>query len=134
MTVLTRSQILEANDFPEAVRVPVPEWGGDVLIRSMSASDRDMYEQDLVAARVGDKSSGMKITNVRARLLAFVIVDEEGNLLFSEEDIQALGKKSIVAVDRVFAEAQKMNALTQTDVDALEKNLESDQTDSSSST
>ena len=134
MAVLTRSQILEVKDFPEAVRVSVPEWGGDVLIRSMSASERDMYEQDLVAARVGNKDTGVKVTNVRARLLAFVIVDEEGNLLFSEDDIVALGKKSIVAVDRVFAKAQNMNALTQADVEALEKNSESDQTDSSSST
>jgi hypothetical protein len=134
MAVLTRAQILEVKDFPEAERVPVPEWGGDVLIRSMSASERDLYEQDLVAARVGDKDTGVKVTNVRARLLAFVIVDEKGNLLFSEDDIVALGKKSIVAVDRVFARAQKMNALTQADVEALEKNSESDQTDSSSST
>jgi len=129
MAFLTRDQILSADDFASAKTVDVPEWGGSVRVRSMSAGERDLYEQDLVAGRDGDR-----VANVRARLLAFVIVDEEGNRVFSEEDIEALGNKSVVAVDRVFAVAQRMNSLTQADVEVLEKNLESDQTDSSSST
>jgi len=128
MTLLTRAQILETNDFAEVKTIYVPEWDGDVMIRAMSASERDLYEQDLVSGR--EKG---RIHNVRARLLASVMIDEEGKQIFTEDDIEALGRKSIIAVDRVFSVAQKMNALTNEDVEDLEKNLQSDQTDSSSS-
>ncbi len=133
MALLTKEEIFAVDDFPAAKTVPVPEWGGEVLIRAMSAGERDLYEQNLVAGRLGDGDNTV-VSNVRARLLAFVIVDEDGERLFDEADIETLGKKSVVAVDRVFAAAQKMNSLTHADVKALEKNLESGQTGSSSST
>jgi hypothetical protein len=119
MTLLTKDQILQANDLKTA-DVEVPEWGGTVRVQTMTGSARDDYEQNLIKSRGGDKSKNLE--NVRALLLAATIVDEQGQLMFTSEDVKALGKKSVKAMDRVFAEASRLNALSDADVEDLAGN------------
>ena len=45
MTLLNKSQILAASD-RKTEDLEVKEWGGTVRISTMSASDRDKWEQD----------------------------------------------------------------------------------------
>jgi hypothetical protein len=65
-----------------------------------------------------------KQLKLRATVCAMSIVDESGKRLFSESDIEALGRKSYKALDRVKTAAEKLNALTADEVDELEKNSE----------
>ena len=51
-----------------------------------------------------------------------VCVDEEGNQLFSEKDISALGKKSAHALDKIFEVGQRLSGITKEDVDDMSKN------------
>lgn len=118
--MLTKEQILAADDIRSEV-VSVPEWGGDVRIQSMSGMARDRYEQALFEGK-----NSVSAKNIRAKLVASSAVDDSGNLLFSETDIEALGKKSAKALDRLFAVAQRINGVTSGDVEELEKNLEAD--------
>lgn len=67
--------------------------------------------------------------NLRAKLVALTIVDEEGNRIFSQQDVNLLGKKSALALNRVFEVAQRLNGLKPEDVEELTKNSESDQSD-----
>jgi DNA-binding transcriptional MerR regulator len=62
------------------------------------------------------------MVNIRARLCAATAVDENGNRLFSEKDVELLGKKSSAALDRCVKVAQKLNRLTETELDDLTKN------------
>lgn len=113
-----REQIFAAQDLPSKA-VPVPEWGLEVFVRSMTGAERDQYEQDLLAARGADGK--VNLANVRARLVAFCTVDAEGKRVFANEDIPALGAKSAAALDRVFAAASALNGIGQKDVDELGK-------------
>lgn len=115
--MLTRAQILAANDRRTEV-VAVPEWGGDVTVAEMTGAQRDAWEQSLVAKAGG----GVDISNVRARLVARCIVDAEGQRLFSDEDAEALGAKSGAALDRVAKVCQRLNGLSDGDVEAARKN------------
>jgi hypothetical protein len=114
MAILTREQILTRDDLKKEV-VAVPEWGGEVLISAMTGAMRDEWEQSLI-------SSKSSLENVRARLLVATAVDEKGEPLFSKDDVLALGKKSSAALDRCVKVAQKLNRLTQTELDDLAKN------------
>lgn len=116
MELLGRAAILAAPDLP-TVDVPVPEWGGTVRIRSMSAAERDDFEAETYALRGPDGATNL--ANIRARLLARCAVDAEGTPLFTAADAGALGKKSAAAVDRCVAMAQKLNGLSAQDVEAL---------------
>src|SRR5262245_47090770 len=118
---LTRDQILAVPDL-RTERVAVPEWGGDVLVRSLTADERDAFEVLTYQLRGQNLVTNMR--GIRARLVALSIVDEDGARLFSEEDIAALGGKSAAAVDRVYAVCRRVSALDERDVQELAGNSE----------
>lgn len=118
MAVLTREQILSAQDRAERVTVSVPEWGGDVLIGVFGATQRDTFEQWSSDAK---KSAG-SVRHFRARFVAMCLLDEKGAPLFTEADVVALGEKSHKALDRVFEAAWKLNGMGKEGVEQAEKN------------
>src|SRR5262245_39572852 len=113
---LTRDEILAVPDI-KTERVAVPEWGGDVLIRTLTADERDAFEELTYTVRGGNVRTNIR--GLRARLVSFSIVDDAGERLFSEEDIAALGRKSSAAMDRLYAACRRLSALDQRDVDEL---------------
>lgn len=118
--LLTREAILAANDLPTK-DVAVPQWGGTVRIRSLTGTERDQFEADVLSARrEGQISPG----NVRARYVSMCVVDEQGNNLFSDKDIEALGGKSGAALEIVYQAVLSMNALSEEDVEELAGNSE----------
>lgn len=112
--MLTRDQILSAATLPTEV-VSVPEWGGDVLVSTMSGAARDEWEQSLVT---GNK----RLENVRAKLVAAVLVDADGKRLFTAADIAGLGRLSSAALDRVAKVAQRLNGLTAAELEDAKGN------------
>lgn len=114
MALLTREAILGCDDLPRQ-EVPVPEWGGSVSVRMMTAAERERWEA-FVQGETRDR--------IRATLAARTVCDEAGELLFSEADVEALGAKSGPALTRIFAAALKLNRVSKEDVDELEKNSE----------
>ena len=119
MTLLTKDQILGADD-RDSVEVEVPEWGGAVRIAAMTAAERDAFEASMIDGK--GKSDAKRLQNFRARFVASCIVDDDGNRLFSDKDIVALGKKSSAPISRLFDDCRKLNGMTDEDVEELEKN------------
>jgi hypothetical protein len=115
MAILGRDAILGSDDLKKQV-VSVPEWGGDVIIATMTGSARDAWEQSLVS------NKAVSLENIRARLFAATAIDEKGERLFNEKDVVALGKKSAAALDRCVKVAQKLNRLTEDELEDLSKN------------
>lgn len=115
MTILNREAILGANDLKKEL-VKVPEWGGEVYISMMTGASRDAWEQSLIA------SKGANLENIRARLVSFTAVDENGKRIFSNDDAELLGQKSSNALERCAKVAQKINRLSENDLEDLVKN------------
>ena len=115
MMILSKEQILGVNDIT-IESVSVPQWGGDVCIRTLSGSERDKFELSLRDPRTG-KTTNM--ADFRARYAAMVICDENGAAIFSASDVAALGKKSAKALDRIMERGQALNGMTEKDVDEL---------------
>ncbi len=120
--ILNRQQIIDADDFKHE-DVPVPEWGGDVRVATISANERDAFEKSITVERENGKVETLRET-IRARLCAATIVDEDDNKLFTQDDIDVLGAKSAKAVDRVFEVAKRLNGIGEADVKELEGNSE----------
>ncbi len=118
---LTREQILQVDDIKIEI-VPVPEWDGEVIVRTMTGTDRDIWDNLLYK-----EGKVNFLDNTRARLLACTIIDENDNLVFSEDDIDALGKKSSLAINRIFDVAKRLNGLGSEQIEDLEKNSEKTQ-------
>jgi len=117
---LTREAIIGAQDI-ETIDVSVPEWGGVIRLRAMTALERENYEMMLGQTR--DRNAGL-INNVRASLVAWCAIDGEGRKLFTAADITVLGTKSSAALIRVFDAARRLNAMTPEDLDEAKKNSE----------
>ena len=130
MALLTRDDILNASDLARE-RVEVPEWGGAVLVRALTGRERDAYEAGIV--HPDGRKMRYTLTNMRARLVSLSVIDEAGARLFSDSDIELLGRKSAAALERVFEVAQRLSGLSEKDVDELAKNSESDPSDDSGS-
>jgi hypothetical protein len=119
MSVLTREQILAAQDFKQET-VPVPEWGGEVLVRGLTGAQRDEFEASWYTGEGKDRK--LNLENLRARLVALSVVNEKGERQFSAKDVKALGEKSALALDRVFDAAQRVSGFTGNDVEKLAGN------------
>ena len=117
---LSREQILAAIDL-KIEAVEVPEWSGVVYVRAMSGKMRDAFEHSRYRL-VNDKVEVIQ-TNVRASLLAASICDSQGTLLFTKEDIEALGEKNGAVLDRLFDVAQRLSGLRTPEQEERLKNL-----------
>lgn len=101
---LSADQILGADDLPTE-EVPVPEWAPEgtdpddafVLVRGLTGAERDSFEFRIQEARK-DPSK----VKVRAEIVGRCIVNADGEREFSDRQIDALGEKSGVVLDRVF--------------------------------
>lgn len=127
---LTKDLILKANDI-ETKEVYIPEWNGTVLIKGMNGTERDAYEASLLVGKGKDKE--ITYDNLRAKLVAKTVVDENGERIFTDDDIAQLGKKSASAIDRIFGEAQKLCGIADEDLKEMVKNSETTQQEDSTS-
>jgi hypothetical protein len=116
MALLSREEILGADDL-KTVDLYVPEWGGEVRLRTLTGEERDKFEASFTVQR-GNKTK-QNAANFRARLVSMCIVNEKGQRLFSPADINALGRKSVSALQRVFNKCNEMNGLSDEDVEEL---------------
>ena len=114
--MLTKEQILQADDLPRE-EVDVPEWGGTVFVRTMTGAERDDWEMETYSGE-----GTVNRANVRARLCARCMVDDQGARLFTDKEADKLGAKSGAALDRVFQIARELNGLSAKEVETLEKN------------
>jgi hypothetical protein len=123
MMALTKAAILSAAD-TKTEKVHVPEWNGDIYIKTLSGTDRDLFE---------DAYASEKMKNFRPRFLVLTLCDENGERLFTDKEVADLGKKSSAVINRLFDKAWSFNAFRSEDVDALGKDSPSDQSEGSTS-
>lgn len=119
MKALTAADILSAEDLIRE-KVEVPEWGGFVFISAMTGTARDAFEASCMSFKDGKGEQNME--NIRAKMVAACATDESGSLLFKPSQVIELGKKSAKVLDQLFAVAQRVNGMSDGDVDELAKN------------
>ncbi len=113
--MLSKDEILNAED-TKVETVDVPEWGGQVKVKCMTGSERDEFETSIIG-----KDGERNMSNIRAKLLIYTIIDDDGNRMFTTADVKALGDKSAAALDRVFDVAKRLSKIGEDDIEELEK-------------
>ena len=115
----TKESILTKDDLKSEI-VLIPEWGDSVRVWMLTGADRDAYEQLLIEQRGPDVGTNVK--NIRARLAAFCVRDDNNERLFLDAEIDALGKKNAKALDRIYEVAYRLNAFGRREVEELAGN------------
>jgi len=109
MTALTRAQILRPRS-PICGRVAVPEWAdngtaAEVCIRTLTLNQRRALAESL---HTDDRTLGFS-----PRAVALIVVasacDDDGNALFSEEDLEALQNSDARPLERIYQQALRLN-------------------------
>lgn len=122
-----RDTILATND-TKVARLVIPEWDGvTVFLRVISGSERDRFEESCQA----DKNGRKVLTHFRARFAVLVLGDEKGDRIFTDADVQLVGKKSAAALDRILEAGMAHNRMTEEEVADLEGKSAGDQSGAS---
>lgn len=131
MGLLDKKSILNSQDI-KIERVDVPEWGGYVFVKGMTASERDQFET-IIANRSNELGGEGRtvMDNFRAALAAFTIVDKNGERLFDLDDVEALNQKSAAALQRIYEKSKTLSRIGNDDVEELTKNSDSGQPEGS---
>ena len=132
--VLNKEALLTKQEL-EIVEV---DLGDDlcVFVRQMTGHERDVYEQSLIH-RFKDKDGKpdyeMRMEDFRARLVVHTVCDVDGKLILEPRDYKQLSNSiSAHRLEKIVNEAQRINAISEEDKEALIKNLDADQVGNSS--
>ena len=109
--LLSKENILAAKDI-QTIDVEVPEWGGTVRVSEISAGDRCRLQAMIFGDDDKPKSAEEISEIMTIRLCAMACVDENGEKIFSMDDVAALAKKSSKAINRIFDAADKLNGIS----------------------
>lgn len=129
--VLNFQDIKKVDDLKEEY-VDVPEWGGRVLVREMTAGDRDWFEGSMVAEaatavlKTQDfKGNQLSMDRFRVKLVAATVVNPETKIRIFDtpEKVDILATKSGVIVSRIAGISQRLNMMTDEDVKELAEEL-----------
>lgn len=127
MGILSKSAILSADDLKHE-DVEVAQWGGSVRIRVMTGAERDEFR-----ASIAEHGESLPVGKFSAALVAATAIDEQGNRLFTMDDVQALEGKSAGSIDGPAGVAMRLNGLGGKAVEGAVKNSESGQSGDSGS-
>jgi hypothetical protein len=93
---ITREELLKLSD-RKVEKVEVPEWGGHLYVRNMTAAERVEYDHWILGP------DGMPaIEGVRVKLAIMTCCDEKGERLFKREDYPTLSERDGAAITRIF--------------------------------
>jgi len=117
------ASVLDLRDLQDEI-VDVPEWGYRLRVRSLTGTERDAFEISLLESR--GKSREVNLRNMRAKLVAASVRKADDSRVFSDGQVEALGRKNAAALQRVFRVAQKLSGLAEDEVDELTEALGND--------
>jgi hypothetical protein len=110
--MLNRESILAVDDLT-IESVAIPEWGGDVHVRTLTAGERDRFEAWTQAD---------KFDRFRAKLAVLCVCDEQGQRIFGDDDVDAIAGKSTKPLDRITDVAFRLNRFTAADLESIKGN------------
>jgi hypothetical protein len=124
MSADLRKRLFGAKDI-RIKSIEVPEWGGTYYVRVINGKARESFEEALAAEQ--------RMKNFRMKFLILTLCDEDGATILTDADIDFLGERSSVVINRVFDAAWAINGFTKEAVDAMGEGSPSDQNAASTS-
>lgn len=121
MGCISRDAVLAATDLPRE-RVDVPEWGAGayVFVRGMTGTEKDSWEKHVLERRAALGCENV-FPGIRASVVVRCAVDDEGNRIFTDADVELVGAKNGKAIDRIFEKASRLSGITPEDIEELKK-------------
>ena len=119
---LSRDDILQTQGI-RTDEVEVPEWGGKILVRELSAAEVAKIGFGMAGKGGGETEVDLaKLGEYVPQMIAWCVVDENLNSIFDLEDIMRLSAKSINPVQRIITKIMELSDLSPDEEGEPEKN------------
>ena len=109
MAILSRDQILSARADRVREAVPVPEFGGEILVQGMTAGERNRYESAVITQKKG--GTKFDLMAFRSTLLRYSLVDESGAFLFDDDSKKAIDAWPATVTERLIDVAKRLSGI-----------------------
>jgi len=109
---LTREMLLSATEVPTQT-VPIPELGGDVVLRGMTARERTQFEKKFITEHRGKQKRNLDA--FREQLCVFCCVDPK----LTEADVEKLSAVRADVIERIANVAAELSGISEKDLDEL---------------
>lgn len=109
--LLGASDIVGKEDF-EYREVEVPEWGGMVRLRVISAAEAIQFTEFV---------KGESKKNAMLKIVALCLCDANGKRLFDDSKLQTLGSKNLKVLMRLQTESLELNGMTSKKKDEVDE-------------
>ena len=101
----------------EAIQV----FGHPLYVRKIKGAELDQYEGQRLDIRSA-KDIRINYRNMRARLVVLVLCDENGERIFSDADVEAVGELPADELDAIYDVGLRLNGMDKDATERLEKN------------
>ena len=119
---LSRDDILQTQGI-RTDEVEVPEWGGKILVRELSAAEVAKIGFGMAGKGGGETEVDLaKLGEYVPQMIAWCVVDENLNSIFDLEDIMRLSAKSINPVQQIITKIMELSDLSPDEEGEPEKN------------
>ena len=121
-TVIDRNSFFANAQSVPREDVPLPEFGEGVVIPvwGMTARERTNFEKSFTN-KTG-KTIEERIREFRERLVMTCCRDDAGSVLFTQDDLSAIGSKRADVLERIVNAAQRLSGMTKEDIEDTVKN------------
>ena len=124
--MLTKDNIFSMGAGRRTKKIRVKPWGGEVLLRAVSAGEMDHIE---ALGAAFDKDPLSVASHLRARVCAYFLANEDGSRMFGDGDMDRLNALSAAGMTIVYEEGMRFNKRAM--IEELEKNSETTRSESS---
>ena len=117
MALLNRKQIVKRTQGYKTEVVSVPEWGGDVIVRELTADETTkigVAAMDAEGLDIGAPVVSLdQIAETMPKIVAWTVVDEDLNPLLTVEDVKAMTASNMEVINRLGTKALELSGLTE---------------------
>jgi hypothetical protein len=122
--VLSRADFLAAAANRKRELVDVPDLGGVVYLRELSAKQILAFNDRLRKLQAeSPEVTPSNSVDLMAVLISMTACDAAGGLLFTEEDIQALAENNLNLLITLSAKAMEVSGMGSREIDEVTENL-----------
>lgn len=116
--VLSKAAFLASANDRKREDVSMPEFGDGAVIPvwAMTARERTTFERQFATSN--GKTVDARLQEFRERLLVASCRTDDGQPMFTLEDVAAIGSKDAAIVERLVNAAQRLSGFTQQDIEA----------------
>lgn len=125
MGLLTLDDLKAAPVF-KSERVPVPECGGELMVRDFAGIDRDRVVQFLHDNKI-KSDAGLNNWEFMLLVLTLSLCNEDGSRLIADDQVEVIGRFGGDVIRRLYDVAGRINGLVPEAQDTAVKNSESGQ-------